>query len=198
MKNNTKEKTTLVGKKIAVYCAASDQIDKLYIDEGYKLGKAIADYGASLVWGAGSTGVMGAVARGCADNNGNTIGVAPHFMKDFEPLFNCSTLIQTEDMSERKNIMEEQADAFVIASGGSGTMDEFFQIMCLKQLKRHNKPIILLNTKGIYNGLVSWLGDLCVRRFIRENLRDLIIVAETVESVMDDLCKEFAKNEKAS
>lgn len=184
-------KTTLAGKKIAVYCAASDQIDNLYINEGYELGKAIANYGASLVWGAGSTGIMGAVAQGCADYRGKTIGVAPYFMKDFEPLFPCTTLIQTDDMSERKNIMESEADAFVVAPGGSGTMDELFQILCLKQLKRHNKPIVLLNTNGLYNGLVAWLGDLCARRFIREDLKDLIIVAETVESAMKDLCREF-------
>lgn len=193
----TNEKTILKGKRIAVYCAASDQIDNVYIEEGYNLGKAIALCGASLVWGAGSTGVMGSVAQGCADHHGKTIGVAPYFMKDFEPLFECSTLIQTNDMSERKNIMEEQAEAFIIAPGGSGTMDEFFQIMCLKQLKRHNKPIILLNTNGIYSGLVAWLGDLCARRFIREDLKDLIIVAETVDSAMKVLATEFKRLEKS-
>lgn len=187
LKENLKE------KKIAVYCAASDEIDNLYIEEGYNLGKAIANNGAALVWGAGSTGVMGAVARGCSDFRGKTIGVAPHFMKDFEPLFKCSVLIQTDDMSERKNIMEAEADAFIIAPGGSGTMDELFQVLCLKQLKRHEKPIILLNTNGFYNGLVAWLGDLCARRFIREDLKDLLIVAETIDSAMAALATEFGK-----
>ena len=122
---------------ITLYGSASDRIDRAYIDGVEALGRAIAKRGHTMVFGAGSTGLMGAAARGMHAEGGNIIGVTPHFMHTLEPVSTlCTELIATETMAERKTIMEEKADAFVITPGGLGTLDEFFQILTLKILGR--------------------------------------------------------------
>ena len=107
---------------ITLYGAASDRIDRAYIEGVEALGRAMAKRGHTMVFGAGSTGLMGAAARGMAAEGGQIIGVTPHFMHELEPVFaQCTEIIHTETMAERKNIMEEKADAFIIVPGGIGT-----------------------------------------------------------------------------
>ena len=135
--------------KITVYGAASDRIDRIYIDRVEELGEELAHRGHTMVFGAGSTGLMGAAARGVARGGGKIIGVTPRFMHTLEPVSDlCTERIETETMSDRKDMMESLADAFVIVPGGIGTFDEFFQILTLRVLGRHNKPIILYAEKG--------------------------------------------------
>lgn len=181
----------LEGKKIAVYCAASDLIDKKFLKQGYELGKAIAENGAALVWGGGSTGIMGEVAQGCADNGGTTIGVAPHFIEKFESIFPGTIIIKTEDMAQRKAVMENNSDAFVIAPGGAGTMDEFFQIMCLRQLGQQDKPIIIYNPDGFYDKMIEWMKDAHDKSFIRNNLDEVFHVANSIDGVFQYLKEDL-------
>jgi len=152
---------------ITLYGAASDHIDRAYIDRVEELGRAIARRGHTMVFGGGSTGLMGAAARGMVEEHGNVIGVTPHFIHTMEPVFDrCTEIIETETMAERKTIMEEKADAFVIVPGGIGTFDEFFQILTLKVLHRHNKPIILYNINGFWDNIISVIGTDLIKGFI--------------------------------
>lgn len=112
---------------ICVYGAASDEIDKIYTAEAEKLGEKMAKCGHSLVFGGGAGGMMGAAARGIHKNGGNIIGVVPTFFNVDGILFeHCNEMIRTETMRERKQIMEDRADAFIMTPGGIGTFEEFF------------------------------------------------------------------------
>ena len=114
--------------KICVFGASSEQIEKIYIDTAESLGRAIANRGDAVIYGAGKYGVMGATARGVTSEKGELIGVAPEFFKKDNVLYDkCTELVFTDTMRERKGVMEDRADAFVICAGGIGTFEEFFE-----------------------------------------------------------------------
>ncbi|MBQ8356619.1 MAG: TIGR00730 family Rossman fold protein [Clostridia bacterium] len=173
---------------ITLYGAASDRIDRAYIERVEELGRAMARRGHTMVFGAGSTGLMGAAARGMASEHGRIVGVTPHFMHSLEPVSDlCTELIATETMAERKTIMEEKADAFIIVPGGIGTFDEFFQILTLKVLGRHNKPIILYNINGFWDNMISVIGTDLIKGFINTKTADCFCICETPESVFHEI-----------
>ena len=175
---------------ITLYGSASERIDKAYIDAVEELGRAMARRGHTMVFGAGHNGLMGAAARGMNEQHGRIIGVSPHFMHKLEPVSElCTELIVTETMAERKDVMEKKADAFLIMPGGVGTMDEFFQIVTLKELGRHNKPIILYNIKGYWDAMLTVLGTDMIKGFINSRVADLFSVCETPESVFHEIEK---------
>ena len=169
---------------ITLYGSASDKIDRAYIDGVEALGRAMAKRGHTMVFGAGSTGLMGAAARGLAAEGGQIIGVTPHFMHKLEPVSTlCTELIATETMAERKTIMEDKADAFIITPGGLGTFDEFFQIMTLKILSRHDKPVVLYNINGFWDGMLGVIGADILKGFISPEVANDFTICETPESV---------------
>ena len=171
---------------ICVYGASSDKIDKYYISETEKLGEAIALKGHSLVFGGGAQGIMGAAARGMKKQKGYVIGVSPKFFNVDGVLFtDCNELIYTETMRERKQLLEEKSDAFVVAPGGIGTFEEFFEIFPLKQLARHNKPIVIFNANGFYDNMIKLLEDAEKQGFIREKTLKLYKVIEKPEEIIE-------------
>lgn len=173
---------------ITLYGAASDRIDKAYIDRVEELGRAIARRGHTMVFGGGATGLMGAAARGMVEEGGKVIGVTPRFIHSMEPVFEqCTEMIETKTMAERKTIMEEKADAFVIVPGGIGTFDEFFQILTLKVLHRHSKPIVLYNINGFWDNVISVIGTDLIKGFISKETADGFRICETPESVFHEI-----------
>ena len=171
--------------RICVYGAASDKINNHYKTCVELLGEEIAKRGHSLIYGAGGCGLMGACARGVVKGNGVVVGVTPHFMHDIEDVFeHCTELVNTETMAERKTYMEENADAFVIVPGGIGTYDEFFQVLTLKQLKRHNKPIVIYNINGYYDEIPSFIGSGIVKGFISPEVAEHFTICETYQDVV--------------
>ncbi len=172
--------------KICVYGASSDEIRKVYISEGEALGLAMAQRGIDLVFGAGADGMMGAVARGVTEGDGHIIGVVPTFFNVDGILYDkCDELIRTETMRERKQTMEDYADAFIMTAGGIGTFEEFFEILTLKQLGRHNKAIVVLNTDGYFDKLQQMMEYSIGEEFIFESVLDLYKIADTVEEALD-------------
>lgn len=172
---------------ICVFGAASDKIDEIYIEKVEELGKTLAKRGHSLVFGAGATGLMGAAARGFAAENGKIYGVIPHFFKErgIEIIYtDCTELIYTETMRERKAKMEELADAFVIVPGGIGTFEEFFEILTLKQLGRHNKPIVIYDIEGFYGDIVKSLESAMDKDFIPETCTSLYKITSNPDEVL--------------
>ncbi len=165
---------------ICVYGASSNLIDKAFIKAGELLGEEIAKRGHTLVFGAGANGLMGAVARGASRKGGKTVGVAPLFFSADGILFEgCTQLIRTSSMRERKKILEDLSDAFIMAPGGIGTFDEFFEILTLKQLARHQKAIAILNTNGYYDDIESLMKKIVKGGFMRENSLNLYKMAAT-------------------
>lgn len=164
---------------ICVYGSSSSKIDKRYLDDAYHLGALMALKGYGLVFGAGDTGVMGAVARGAHAEGGYVTGVIPAFMGEEIRYKECDELIVVETMRERKQIMEDKSDAFIAAPGGIGTFEELFEMITLKQLKRHKKAIVMLNTMGYYDPVTSLLQKSVAERFAIKQTLDLYAVADT-------------------
>lgn len=162
--------------RICVYGAASPTIDPEYIEKVEALGREMVARGHSLVFGGGGNGLMGAAARGVRDAGGHILGVIPKFFdeENIEAICDyCDEMIMPETMRERKQIMEDNADAFIVVPGGIGTFEEFFEILTLKQLCRHNKPIAIYNLKGYYNELDHAMEMAVQKGFIRENCKAL-------------------------
>ncbi len=176
--------------KICVFGAASAHIDEVYVKTVEDLGEQMAKRGHSLVFGAGGTGLMGAAARGVKRGGGYVHGVVPSFFKDneIEQLFDdCDKMTYTETMRERKQIMEDDADAFIITPGGVGTFEELFEVITLKQLNRHDKAIVFLNTEGYYDELEKFMHVACERKFITPSCLKLYEIKSTIGEVLDYL-----------
>lgn len=176
--------------KICVFGAASAHIDQLYIKTVEELGEKMAKRGHSLVFGAGGTGLMGAAARGVKKGGGYVHGVVPKFFKDdgVEQLFDeCDKMTYTDTMRERKSIMEDDADAFIITPGGVGTFEELFEVITLKQLNRHDKAIVFLNIGGYYDELNAFMRTACDRKFITPSCLNLYQSFNTCNEVLDYL-----------
>ncbi len=174
--------------RICIYGAASNQISDKYIKAVEALGAEMAKRGHGMVFGAGAHGLMGAAARGVHSAGGHVIGVIPSFFKDEnieEIYYDSDELIFTENMAQRKATMEDHADAFIIVPGGIGTFEEFFQVLTLKQLGRHNKPIALFDVDGYYRRLQDFLLYSIDEEFIKDNCVQLYGYSDTVEGVLD-------------
>lgn len=173
--------------RICVYGAASPTIDKKYIIETEILGKELATRGHSLVYGAGANGLMGAIARGFSSGKGHILGVIPNFFKEeqIEGVYeNCNEITYCETMRERKQIMEDNADAFIIVPGGIGTYEEFFEILTLKQLCRHSKPIAIYNLYGYFDQLNLAIKSAIEKEFIKENCKELYFTSSDKKEII--------------
>ncbi len=180
---------------ICVYGAASDRINKDYIQSVEHLGQLIAEHNHSIIYGAGASGLMGAVARGMTAAGGHVIGVTPHFMHKFEPVYGCTEIIDTETMAERKSVMESRADAFIVVPGGIGTFDEFFQILTLKELDQlGSKPIVLLNIDRYFDELHTMMKAAHAKGFLREKVMSLFAVCDTPEEALSVIEAQLAAN----
>ncbi len=175
---------------ICVYGASSNEIDAAYIEAGEALGYAMAKRGHGLVFGGGQKGLMGAAARGMTRGGGSIIGVAPRFFDVEGVLYQqCTEFIFTDTMRQRKAIMEERSDAFIMTPGGIGTFEEFFEILTLRQLGRHEKGIAILNTKGYYEPLRQMLEQAIEQGFLRPECRGLCGFFDEPETLLDYLEK---------
>ena len=175
---------------VCIYGASSTQIDSRYIAATEELGEALARAGHSLVYGAGGAGLMGAAARGMTRGGGYIVGVVPSFLKVDGILYeHCDEMVYTETMRERKQIMDERSDAFIVTPGGIGTYEEFFEMYTLKQLGRHNKPIIIYNIGGYYDRLLDMLRFTVEEKFMQPMSMELLTVATTPQEVLAQLAQ---------
>ena len=133
---------------------------------------------------------MGACARGVHSAGGGIIGIAPRFFDEPGILYDkCSRMIFTETMRERKQAMQDNSDACIVLPGGIGTLEEFFELLTLKQLGRDDRAIVLLNTLGAHNAMISMLNELAERRFMSKNCLTLYSVAETPRQATEQLAE---------
>ena len=179
--------------KICVFGASSSIIHNSYIEQIEELGREIVRRGHELVYGAGASGLMGAAARGAYELGGHITGVVPNFFEENDMgvdglIFqNCTALIKTDSMRERKRIMEDISDAFIVAPGGIGTFEEFFEVFTLKQLERHCKAIAILNVNGYYDSMLALLNEAVKQGFLREACLDLYKVFDNITDILDYL-----------
>lgn len=182
---------------ICVFGAASNEIDNSYIKTVEEMGLHLARSGHNLVFGAGALGLMGAAARGFKQGNGTVTGVIPTFFQDadVEAIYDgCDELIFTETMRERKAEMENRADAFIIVPGGIGTFEELFEIMTLKQLGRHNKPIMIYNINGYYSSMEAMLERAIEQNFLNDNFHLLYQYCSSYDEIVDCLNSDSSIN----
>ncbi len=173
---------------ICVYGAASDSIGAIYKNAGEQLGEEMARRGHSLIFGGGAAGMMGATARGMSRGGGHITSIAPSFFDVDGVLFpECDEYIFTETMRERKKQLEDLSDGFVISPGGVGTFDEFFEILTLRQLNRHQKPMAILNTEGYYEYMLAMMQNAVDQHFMTPLNFDLFYVSDRVGDVLDYL-----------
>ena len=148
----------------------------------------MAKKGIGLVFGGGRNGMMGAVARGVAENNGEILGIAPKFFNDNNAevsFLGCGEFIHTETMRERKRLLDESSDAFIISPGGIGTFDEFFEILTLKQLGRHNKAIVIWNLNNYFDDMLNMMQTSVDQKFITDDCRCLYKVYKTIDPMLE-------------
>ena len=179
---------------ICLYGASSSAIAKSYINPTEELGAKIAERGHTLIYGGGAEGLMGAAARGAYSQGGKIIGIVPSFLNVDGILFdNCDEMIFTETMRERKQLLEEKSDAFIVTPGGVGTFDEFFEILTLKQLGRHSKPIAVFNINGYFDSLIEQLKNAVRKQFMNPESFELCFFTDNADKLINYL--EYAVSE---
>ena len=153
---------------ICVFCSSSDVIEPAYFDAATELGETMAARGDVLIYGGTNVGLMGALARSMHQHGGRVVGVIPAFIAGrglaYAP---ADELIITRDMRDRKARMEERADAFIALPGGFGTLEEMLEIITLKQLQQHKRPVIFLNTGDFYDPLIALFDHMREHRFAK-------------------------------
>ena len=175
-------------KRICLYGASSASLAQEYYVAAHTIGEGLAGAGIGLVFGGGATGLMGAAARGSGSKGGEIIGVAPKFFDEEGVLYqNCTEFIFTDTMRERKQIMEDLADGFIVTPGGIGTLEEFFEIFTLRQLDRHGKPIYILNTCGYFDRLLEFLTHMVEEKFMDQHCLDMIHVYSDPATLIEAL-----------
>ena len=172
-------------RHLCVYCGSGPGRDPAYLAAATDLGTAMAEAGIGLVYGGGSLGLMGEVARSVIAGGGHVTGIIPEFLvKKERMLTDVNELIVTANMHERKMTMFERADGFVALPGGVGTLEELVEITTWAQLDRHAKPIILCNINGYWDPLLSLFSHMRMEKFIREGLEFRMDVVETAPDVI--------------
>ncbi len=173
---------------VCVYCGSGPGSDPRFIDGATAFGKELAENGVGLVYGGGSIGLMGAVAKSTLDNGGTVTGIIPEFLTAREnALKRAQELIVTKNMHERKQLMFDRSDAFVALPGGIGTLEELVEQLTWAQLGRHTKPILLANFAGFWDPLLVLLNHMRDKAFIRQNLSVNVLTADRVEDILPTL-----------
>ncbi|MDE3186903.1 MAG: TIGR00730 family Rossman fold protein [Acidobacteriota bacterium] len=172
-------------QRVAVYCGSSGGRDPVFLAEAFALGSGIAAAGLGLVYGGANAGLMGAVADAALAGGAEVIGVLPQVLAGREIAHEgLSRLEQVLTMHERKARMAELADAFLILPGAYGTLDEMMEAVTWAQLCLHDKPCILINTAGYWDGLLGFLDSAVTAGFLKEKNRALLQVAASAQEAL--------------
>jgi uncharacterized protein (TIGR00730 family) len=175
-------------KTVCVYCGSGPGTNPRFEEAAIALGKVFAENDIRLVYGGGSIGLMGAVAKSTLDHGGKVTGIIPDFLRAREnALTRVQEMVVTPDMHERKRLMFERSDAFVALPGGIGTLEELVEQMTWQQLGRHAKPVLLANIDNFWEPLLALLGHMRATQFIRPALPLEILKAERVEDILPRL-----------
>ena len=175
--------TTL--KSISVFCGSSPSNDDMLFKNAYQVGKILAINNVSVIYGGSKLGLMGQVAQGALDENGEIIGVIPEFLKTKEVAHdNLSQLIITETMQERKLKMHELSDGIIALAGGFGTFEEVFEMLTWAQLGLHQKPIGLLNVNGYYDDLLHMFKIMVKKELLSADNLEILLVDSDIENLL--------------
>ncbi|MDV7339261.1 TIGR00730 family Rossman fold protein [Terasakiella sp. A23] len=173
-------------KSLCVFCGSRVGNDPTFVEEAKKLAKRMAEEGIEFVYGGGSIGIMGTLAEEILANGGRVTGVIPEFLQKLEVGHHGLTeLIITDSMHDRKRTMFERSDGFIVLPGGLGTLDETFEIMTWKQLRLHDKPIIVLDCKDYWKPFENLVNATVEGGFAHEGVKDLYQMVKSADEVFD-------------
>ena len=173
---------------ICIYGASSAELKKIYYEKTEELGQLMGKRGHGLVFGGGKEGLMGAAARGVDREKGYILGIAPRFFDKPGVLYeHCTEFIFTENMRERKHLLESRSDATIVVPGGIGTYEEFFEILTLKSLGRIDRPIVLYNIQGYYDSMRALLEYTAGEKFMSRDVVDMCRFMKDPEEILDDI-----------
>ncbi len=177
-------------RNICVYCGSADGLDSVYLKSAEKLGSLIAQNQCKLIYGAGKTGLMGAVADGVLNSGGQVIGVVPENLNQPQLIHASLTHLEVvKNIHLRKARMSELADAFIALPGGYGTWDEFFEILTWAQIGIHQKPIGLLNTREYYDPIIQMINRARDEKFIYAEHQTLLIIENDPDQLLTKLAQ---------
>jgi uncharacterized protein (TIGR00730 family) len=175
-------------QRVCVFCGSSPGARPAYTEAAQDLGQLLVEHDITLVFGGATVGLMGRLADTVLSEGGEAIGVIPQSLVDREIAhLGLTDLAVVETMHERKQRMADLADAFVALPGGLGTLDELFEIYTWAQLGMHRKPIGILNVEGYFDGLMTFLEHAVAERFVRDDHRAMVIVAEEPAAMLERL-----------
>ena len=168
-------------KSVCVYCGSSPGANPAYTRAAAMTGELIATTGRTLVYGGGRVGLMGSLANAALAAGGKVVGVIPQSLLEKEVgHVGLSELHVVGSMHERKAMMAELSDGFLVLPGGIGTLEEFFEIWTWAQLGMHRKPLGLLNVAGFYDSLLTFLDNLVTENFVRAEHRNMLLVSDSI------------------
>jgi uncharacterized protein (TIGR00730 family) len=172
-------------QSICVYCGSADGVRAEYLEGAYQIGQELARAGVRLVYGAGRTGLMGAVAEGALTAGGEVVGVTPAYLNTPQLIHGGLTRLEVvETIHQRKARMSELADAFIALPGGYGTFEELFETLTWAQLGLHQKPIGLLNTLGYFDPLIELVHHALREKFIYDEHRTLLLTSDEPQHLL--------------
>ena len=175
-------------EKVCIYCASSHKVDEAYFEAAGKLAAELVSNNISIVYGGGAVGLMGKVADTAMDLGGEVTGILPRFMDEVEWGHKSITrLILVDNMRERKRRMIEESDAVIALPGGTGTIEELFEVITLKRLGQYTQPIILLNTRDYYKHLIAFVNQMVHENFLRSEHLNMMTVINEPHQVMEAL-----------
>lgn len=170
---------------VCVFCGSRSGADPAYGVDATRLGHGIAARGWRLVYGAGDVGLMGAVAHAAQSGGGDTFGVIPRHLVDWEVgKTDLTRYVVTETMHERKKVMFMNCDAVIVLPGGAGSLDELFEVLTWRQLGLHEKPVVLVNTHGYWNPLIALIAHVVDKGFADGSLQDYFTVVADADAAL--------------
>lgn len=186
-------------RAVCVYCGSSTGVDPSFAEGARGFGKILADNGIRLVFGGGSIGLMGTLARSVLAHGGAVTGVIPEFLVNNERMLaDAQEMIVARDMHERKRVMFERADAFVALPGGMGTLEELVEQLTWAQLGRHNKPILIANIGGFWDPLLELIDHVNGLGFLHSSSLFTYLIADKVEDILPALNNAAARAAEAA
>lgn len=175
-------------KNVCVYCGSSSKVDDAYKEAATKLGALIAAEGWGVVYGGGRVGLMGLVADSALEKGASVVGIIPEHIQGREVEHtNLTELHVVDTMHVRKQMMVDRSQAFVILTGGLGTLDEFFELLTWKQLGLHDRPVVVVNVNGYWTKMLEAIEHIADEGFMRQDDLKMFIVVDNVEDVPEAL-----------
>lgn len=182
---------------ITVYCSSSTHLDADFHAPAEIVGRELARRGVTLVYGGGSVGLMGEIARAARAHGGKTVGIITRTLMDLEVGDTaCDELLVVDTMRERKKLLTEHGDGFLVMPGGIGTYEEFFEVLVGRKLGEHDKPIGIVNSHGYFNPLIAMVEHGIKHRFIKPAMKELFHIAPEPQPVIDWLLNGDARKVK--